>query len=80
MKTNNSQARNTQLVHAGTSTRCSQLCIKDCRESNYLAPHPGLFHLRFSSTLPLPRQWPLAALTVGTDPGTVFAVSGTDCL
>lgn len=73
MKTNNSQARNTQLVHAGTSARWSQLWVKDCRESNYLALCLGLIHLLFFSALPLPRQWGLAALSLGTDPGTVFA-------
>lgn len=80
VKTNSNQARNTQLVHAGTSPHWSQLWIKDCRESNYLAPYLDLFHLHFSSTLPLPREWPLAALSLGTDPGTVFAVWSTDCL
>lgn len=45
MKTNTSQARNTQLVHTGIAASWSQLWIKDCRESNYLAPCLGLFHL-----------------------------------
>lgn len=58
MKTNNSQASNTQLERAGASACWSQLWIKDCRESNYLAPCLGLFHLRFSSALRLPRQCP----------------------
>lgn len=80
MKTNNIQARNTQLVHTGTSACWSQLRIKDCRESNYLAPCLGLFHLRFSSTLPFSQQCPLAALSPGTDPGTIFTVWGIDCL
>lgn len=80
VKTNTRQARNTQLLYAGSATCWSQLWTTGCWESNYLAPWLGSFHPYFPSALPLLWQWPLAALSSGSDPGTIIAVWDTGCL